>query len=53
MIAQMALRTLSPASKIIMGVFLLVLLGVMLNYVFGMLELLYVMRFKKPFFVIR
>ena len=34
-----------------MGVFLLVLLGVMLNYVFGMLELLYVMRFKKPFFV--
>ena len=51
MIALMALRTLSPASKIIMGVFLLVLLGVMLNYVFGMLELLYVMRFKKPFFV--
>ena len=47
----MALRTFSPASNVIIGVFLMVLLGVMLNYVFGMLELLYVIRFKKPFFV--
>ena len=47
----MVLRTFSPASSVIIGVFLVVLLGVMLNYVFGMLELLYVMRFKKPFFV--
>ncbi len=51
MITIMVLRTFSPASKVIIGVFLVVLLGVMLNYVFGMLELLYVIRFKKPFFV--
>ena len=51
MISLMVLRTFSPASKIIIGLFLVVLLGVMLNYVFGMLELLYVIRFKKPFFV--
>lgn len=51
MTSPLFLRVFSPASQLVIGVFLLVLLLVICNYLFGMLELLYAMRYKKPLFV--
>lgn len=45
------IEKLTTGSKIILGIFVVFLLGMLLNYALKMVELSYVMKRKKPFFI--
>lgn len=51
MYPALLIKSLDTASQIILGLFLFVLLIIMLNYSFKMIELVYVLKKRKPFYV--
>ncbi|WP_435134226.1 zinc-dependent peptidase [Formosa sp. A9] len=50
-LAISSLQQFSLPSKLILGVFLALLISIMVYYTFKMIEMVYVIRFKKPLFV--